>query len=175
MEQDQEPHWYALKVFYNRVSAVENDLHDEGCLTYFAKKVEEKKVGNHLEYIEKPIVNSLLFVCCTESFLVDFKRTNDKTFLYYSDLGSGKPASIPPREMEIFKMVTSTKDPGLEYLGEDSPWFHEGDKVRVIDGIYKGAEGYIKRIKADRRLVVTVSGVAVVATSFIHPSFLVRI
>ncbi len=50
-----------------------------------------------------------------------------------------------------------------------------GQKVRVINGIYKGAEGYIKRIKKDRKLIVAVSGVAVVAVSYIPQEFLEKI
>jgi ribosomal protein L24 len=37
----------------------------------------------------------------------------------------------------------------------------------VIDGPLKGAEGYIKRIKKDRRLLVCVEGVIAVATSYL--------
>ena len=34
------------------------------------------------------------------------------------------------------------------------------------------AEGVVKRIKGDRRLVVSITGIACVATCFIHPSLL---
>lgn len=67
------------------------------------------------------------------------------------------------------------KDSGLEYLGEDDPRFHQGDKVRVTEGIFKGLEGHIKRIRHDRRLIVTIEGVAAFATGFIPPSFLEKI
>jgi hypothetical protein len=72
----------------------------------------------------------------------------------------------------MFLFVCTAGEQGLTYLGDDRPEYHQGDRVRVIDGPFKGAEGHIKRIKKDRRLVVTVSGVAAVATSYIHPSLL---
>jgi transcription antitermination factor NusG len=50
--------------------------------------------------------------------------------------------------------------------------YHEGDLVRVTEGPFKGAVGHIKRIKKDRRLIVSISGIAAVATSYIHPQFL---
>ena len=50
--------------------------------------------------------------------------------------------------------------------------FKDGETVKVTDGPFKGAEGHIVRIKKDRRLVVTIRGVAAVATTFIHPQFL---
>ena len=74
--------------------------------------------------------------------------------------------------MELFRIAVEAQDSGLEFLGEDKPEYHQGERVRVIDGPYKGAEGYIRRIKKDRRLLVCISGVAVVATSYIPASFL---
>jgi ribosomal protein L24 len=50
-----------------------------------------------------------------------------------------------------------------------------GDRVVVTDGPFKGAEGHIRRIKKDRRLVVAIAGVVAVATTYIHPSMLKKI
>jgi len=47
--------------------------------------------------------------------------------------------------------------------------------VRVIDGKFKGAEGYICRIKKNSRLVVAIQGVCAVATSYIPQSFIQKI
>lgn len=62
-------------------------------------------------------------------------------------------------------LVTSTGDPGLEYLGEEPSDLRSGDRVRVTEGPFKGAEGYIKRIKGNRRLIVSIEGVVAVATN----------
>lgn len=82
---------------------------------------------------------------------------------------------MPDEQMDLFMKICSIKDSGLEYLGEDGPQFHQGDRVRVIDGIFKGFEGHIKRIKHDRKLIVTIEGVAAFATRFIPPAFLEKI
>jgi transcription antitermination factor NusG len=74
--------------------------------------------------------------------------------------------------MEIFRFVVTAGRQGLTLLGDDKPEYHMGDRVVVTDGPFKGAEGHIKRIKKDRRLVVSISGVAAVATTYIHPQFL---
>lgn len=168
-------HWYALKIFYNRVSGFREQLEHAGWRTYVPAKVVEIYEGGSLHYVEKPIIQSLLFVHCPEETVLALKRGNDAYLMYYADFATGRPSVIPDREMEVFILVTSVQDKGLEYLGADAPEYHEGERVRVTGGIYKGAEGYIKRIKKDRKLVVCVSGVAVVATSFIHPSYLERI
>lgn len=85
------------------------------------------------------------------------------------------PLAIPDREMNIFMLVTSSGEQGMEYFGEDNSKFQQGERVRVIDGKFKGAEGVICRIRKNRRLVVTVQGVCAVATSYIPQAFLQRI
>ena len=77
--------------------------------------------------------------------------------------------------MNIFILVTSSGEKGLEYLGDDRTEFYVGEPVRVIDGPFKGAEGYIRRIKGNRRLVVTIQGICAVATSYIPQCFLQKI
>ena len=96
--------------------------------------------------------------------------------MYYTEAGSNHPGPISDEEMRSFILVTSA-DAGrnVRYFGADAPEYHTGDRVRVTDGIYKGAEGYIKRIKKDRKLIVSVTGVAVVAVSYIHPDYLEKI
>lgn len=54
----------------------------------------------------------------------------------------------------------------------DSTRYQKGVHVRVIDGPFKGAEGYICRIKKNRRLIVALEGVCAIATSYIPQEFL---
>ena len=51
----------------------------------------------------------------------------------------------------------------------------EGDVVRVTEGLYKGATGIVKRIRKDRKLLVAISGVAVVAISHIPMCYLEKV
>ncbi|MBO5276064.1 MAG: transcriptional regulator, partial [Alistipes sp.] len=82
---------------------------------------------------------------------------------------------ISDHEMNIFMLVTSAGEQSLEYIGEDMVNFELGTHVRVTGGPFEGAEGYIHRIKGDRRLIVRIEGVVAVATAYIPNSFLQRI
>ena len=168
-------HWYALKVFYNRVVYLKSLLPARLESYVPVHTVEEFDTGR-LTYVEKQLIPSLLFVRCSEEWLVSFKHDHNEDFMYYADPETRKPGPIRDDEMRSFILVTSA-DAGrnVKYFGSDAPEYHTGDRVRVIDGIYKGAEGYIKRIKKDRKLIVSVTGVAVVAVSYIHPSYLEKI
>ena len=168
--------WYALKVFYNRTAALEKKINIYDVETYIPMQTLEKLDADGLHYEEKPLINSLLFVRCKESWLLSFKRDNPLDFMFYASMDSKRPGPIDDEEMRMFMFVTSA-DLGrnLHYFGESDSTFKMGQKVKVIDGIYKGAEGYIKRIKKDRKLIVSVSGVAVVAVSHIPQEYLEKI
>ena len=169
-------HWYALKVFYNRVIYLQSLIAPAGYETYVPLHTVEQFDKGQLIYVEKQLIPSLMFVRCPEQWLVDFKREHNKDFMFYIAPENRKPGPIRDEEMRSFILVTSA-DAGrnVKYFGADAPEYHTGDHVRVTGGIYKGAEGYIKRIKKDRKLVVSVTGIAVVAVSYIHPSYLEKI
>ena len=165
--------WYALKVFYNRVVYVKSLFEAAGVQTYVPVHTVEHLETGRLIYIEEQLIPSLMFVRCEERWLVDFKQRHNEDFMYYAEAGKKTPGPIRDAEMRSFILVTSAEaGRNVKYFGADAPEYHTGDRVRVTDGIYKGAEGYIKRIKKDRKLVVSVTGVAVVAVSYIHPDFL---
>ena len=171
-------HWYALKVFYNRVVHLKSLL-PAGVESYVPVHTVEKYDSGRLTYVEEQLIPSLLFVRCNPEWLVNFKHEHNGDFMYYAVKdpdGNNVPGPIRDDEMRSFILVTAAgAGRGAQYFGADAPEYHTGDRVRVTGGIYAGAEGYIKRIKKDRKLVVSVTGVAVVAVSYIHPSYLEKI
>ena len=150
-----ELHWYAAKVRYNRT-----------------RPVREQLTADRVKYFVPEIIGSLVFLQASDDYLARFEPDNFSRLWLYRDPLTRKPSPIPDREMEVFMFVCSAGRQGLTYLGDDKPEYHQGDRVRVTDGPFKGAEGHIKRIKKDRRLVVSINGVAAVATTYIHPQFL---
>ena len=71
--------------------------------------------------------------------------------------------TVSDREMNNFMLVTRHGDEQLEYLTYTDFFEKEGRKVQIIDGVFAGVEGEIKRIKKDRCVVVTIKGIAAVA------------
>lgn len=156
MKNEQKISWFALKVFFNRTTPIKNYL-DEKKIQYF---------------IPSDVIASLIFCKSTYDQILELSQDFFGKVWVYGDSLEHKPLSIPDEEMEIFIFVATAGKKGLVYLGDDKPEYHVGDRVRVTEGPFKGAEGHIKRIKKDRRLIVAIRGVAAVATTFIHPSFL---
>ena len=99
--------WYALKVFYNRTAALEKKIAALNVETYIPMQTLEVFDADGLHYIEKPLVNSLMFVRCKESWLISFKRDNSGDFMFYSSPDSKRPGPIKDDEMKMFIFVTS--------------------------------------------------------------------
>ncbi len=138
--------------------------------------------------VQKPMVASLMFVRCTEKFLKELKMDYLSDFTYYSryaDLRDSEvqfkeqdlqkkltnrrrytapvslqkvPAVIPDEQMEAFIWMTSN-DFDVKYLGEPKD-LKLGDRVRITSGPLKGQTGNVKRIKKDRKFVITIGNVA---------------
>ena len=134
----------------------------------------------------KPYIQSLIFVRCSEHQLAKwradavfsgrfsvYKHKEKRRRLYSEEMCERLvPAPIDEREMAVFILVTSASPDTYEILGPDDPKYHSGQLVRVTAGPFEGLEGRVRRIKKDRRLVITISGVVAVATVHIDPRLL---
>ncbi|MBO4263053.1 MAG: hypothetical protein J5871_00030 [Bacteroidales bacterium] len=146
--------WYGLQVFYNRIPAVQEMLQR-------AREPQEE-----FELYSQHMIPSLLFVRCGASRIERIRRDYGQYLKVYTS-PEGKPAPIREKEMQMFILVTSAADNDLLFLGDDLPEYHIGERVRVKEGPFKGAEGCVRRIKKNRRVVVSIDGIAAVALSFI--------
>lgn len=154
-----EKSWYAAKVFYNKTAEL-------------TRLCEEMSVKT---YIPSSVITSLAFVYCTDVEIRQIQNALVSKLSVYTYVGNRNPIPISNKEMELFIFVTSADDNNLLFLGDDCPEYHQGDRVRVTEGPFKGAEGHVKRIKKDRRLIISIPGVVAVATAFIPPQFLEKV
>ena len=134
-------------------------------------------------YKRVPMVKSLLFVRADENEIVQVSEMlkgpvdlNKPEGFVYRTPDWQEFSVIPEKQMTMFQLVTSSGDRGLKFFSaSDIGRFKQGQKVRVIEGPLKGAEGYIKRVQKNRRLLVGIDGVVAVASSYIPPQFLEKV
>ena len=192
--------WYALKVFYGKAFEIEARLADMDLDTYIPVRKVQLKGEDHMramrrlatpddsrcdnQYIQEgpliykrvPIVTSLLFVRAPGDRVKEVEASVREKGFVYKTADREAFAVIPDKQMAMFQMVCSSGAEGLEFFADDDlTRYKAGDKVRVLEGPLKGAEGYIKRIRKDRRLLVSIEGFIAVATSFIPPQFLEKV
>ena len=139
--------WFAVNVFFNRVTRMSTLLDEDKVQHYVPMRTVELFKDGQKIYQQKQLVTSLLFLKCDKTYLARLKDNFGDAFYVYSDVETKQPRVIPDKEMDSFILVTSVRDMGLELLPKDTVECKIGDHVRVIDGVFKGAEGYVKRIQ----------------------------
>lgn len=168
--------WFALKVFHNKVSLLECKLASvDGAECYVPREhiVVESTDGKRLQK-ERQAITGLMFLKINPARLPLIKKEIGNAAMFYP-AADGTPAIISEKEMAMFRLVASAGTGGLEYLAESTACYAVGQKVRVIDGPFAGAEGNICRIRGNRRLVVSIHGICAIATSYIPACFLKKI
>ena len=150
--------WYAAKVFLNRSKSVSETLQKSG-----------------IEIYRQEVIPSLIFLHCDEETIIRVNDTFRDKMHIYQNVAKTRLYAIPEKEMASFILVTSNDYNYVTLLGEDREEYHQGDRVRVKEGPFKGAEGHIKRIKKDRKLIVSINGVVAVALAYIPPQYLEKI
>jgi transcription antitermination factor NusG len=126
-------------------------------------------------YLRHPMISSLIFVRATPEQIRQVDALLQEKYLngrgrgfIYKTADKQSFAVIPDPQMASFRLVTESGVSGLRFFANDDiTCYKQGDKVRVKEGPLKGAEGYIRRIQKDRRLLVSIEGVVAVATSYI--------
>lgn len=171
----QSKQWFAIRVTYNREMKVKRELdslHIENFLPMTHRIVirGERKIKELV-----PAIHNLIFVYITATELKSYKATTSLPIRYIMNRETREPIVIPERQMKNFIAVAGNISEQIVYLEPNLSNFKKGDKVKIIGGVFEGAEGYFMRIKGDRRVVVCISGIAAVATAFIHPSLVSKI
>lgn len=146
--------WYALKIYFNKVLCFRDLVEKDNVETYIAMQES------------KPLVSQLMFIKSTEGYLKSLREQHLSEISFYKRACyRGKqivfvPAVIPDVQMEVFRRATE-KGCKFRLLGDiQNLNLKLGDRVRVIEGPFKGQEGYLKRIKKDRQFVITIGNIA---------------
>ena len=167
--------WYAIRVTYHRELKVKEDLDARG-ITCFVP-MQYRREERHGVMIKRlvPSVHNLIFIHITPSGMKEYKASTDLPIRYMMNRETHKPIIVPTREMENFIKVAGTYEEKLIYLNPDPGDFAKGERVRIIGGMFAGAEGVFVRIKGDRRVLINIEGLVAVATTYVHPSMIEKI
>lgn len=167
--------WFAIRVTYNRELKVKEDLDSRGITNFVPMQYRREERHGVIVKRLVPSVHNLIFIHITPSQMKEYKMTTELPIRYIMDRETRKPITVPNHEMESFIKVAGTYDEKLVYLNPDPGDFSHGERVRIIGGMFAGAEGVFVRVKGDRRVVINVEGLVAVATTFVHPSMIEKI
>ncbi len=167
--------WYAIRVTYNRELKVKADLQQKEIECFLPMTYKDTMKGEQKVRQLVPAIHNLIFIRLSEDDMKEYKRTTSLPIRYIMDGQSGRPLTVPEREMQNFIHVAGVSGEPIVYLDLDTANMKRGDRVRITGGLFEGTEGEFVRVRGDRRVMVRIAGLVAVATPFIHPSLIERI
>lgn len=167
--------WYAIRVTFNREMKVKDDLDSRGIESFIPMKyVMCIRRGRRVKKLV-PSIHNLIFFHIRPSLMKEYKATTKLPIRYIMNPATKKPVVVPEDQMRNFIAVAGNYDEQLEYIEVKPGKFTRGDHVRILGGPFEGAEGVLQRVKGNHRVVVVIEGVMAVASTYIHPSLLMKI
>lgn len=173
-------HWYALRTTYGREKKAYDYLVAKGITAYYPTIVVEKEVRGIRKVVTESRLPNLFFAYGTEEEIQKYVYDNiNLPFLrfYYRHYHEGRkilktPMIVPDREIESLKIICDSEAEDIIIVPKDVKKFKEGQKVRVIDGKFKGVEGRVARYQGQQRVAVIVEDVLTMATAYLPTAFL---
>ena len=174
MTKDKGIHWFAIRVSYGRVLKFCAGLEEIG-VEYFVPMTRKKTVKDGKTVtLTVPAVSNLCFVRSTKAGIDDYLKGlgENRPAHFMWDKSTRNPIIVSDKSMADFMQICQVMSDETLYLKDITAKLHEGQKVRVVEGPFKGIEGTIVRIKRSRRVVVELPGLLAVATNYIDPRFI---
>lgn len=161
--------WFAMRATYGRNMEVKQKLDEAGFRTFVPMHyvVALDRRGRKTKKFV-PVVRDLIFIHTDLATMYALKEQHETLRNIYipSEDGKKRPVVVSDEQMENFMKVTQTLSDGLLFFTPEEVNLTKGVKVRIHGGQFDGLEGTFIKVKGarDKRVVVEVSGVIVVAT-----------
>lgn len=176
-----EKQWFVLRVTYQRELIAQEKLQAIGVDSFVpVKRIKDTDKRGKLVWKRVAALHNYIFVHSTREKIDCIKQEYIPWLRYVISPnrdGSTKILTVPPKQMESFIAIAGNEDERILYLNPDELHLTNGDRVRVTDGPFKGAEGILIKIenKREKRVVVKIDGVAAVATASISRTLIEKL
>jgi transcriptional antiterminator RfaH len=155
--------WYAVYTRSRAEKRLMELLTEKGIEAYVPVRKVVKQWSDRKKMIEEPLIRSYCFVKVEPPRYQDVLNTAGAVrYVWFS----GKPASIPERQMELLKTITGS---GVEV--ECLPdMFQPGIQVRVNSGPLQGLTGELVNVSNKKKVIVRIDHLNQVITLSISPA-----
>lgn len=167
-------YWFAIRVSYGRVLRFCAEMQEAGVEHFVPMQRKKVERDGKTCVVTVPAISNLCFVRSTKAWIEEhfLGMGENRPAHFMWDKATRNPIVVSDKAMADFMQVCSIMADDILYLKDITAKLHEGQKVRVTEGPFKGVEGTIVRIKRSRRVVVELPGLLAVATNYIDPRFL---
>lgn len=94
-------------------------------------------------------------------------------FWIYRYPKDNKIQPIPERTIDLLRLLTANDETKCEIYNKQI--FNPRDHVRITDGMFKGYQGYVKRVRKNLHVIVEIEGICMVMLPYIHPDLLEKL
>lgn len=164
-------HWYALRT--SKPHLTQDRLNLRHIETYLPLEIRIRQDGSERR---TPVIPKLLFMrtdpeTALELELESHNEVSDlpSIWIYRYEPG-GEIQPIREEEIRLFRLLTADETMRCEIYHKEE--FKIGDRLRVVAGPFAGYEGYARRIRKNKHIVVEIEGLCAIALPFIHPDLL---
>lgn len=169
--------WFAVRTMYRNDMNVGHYLEARGAEVFIPMHYVDVKRGGVVKRELEPVVRNIVFTRTCRSLLDRVKKELESKWAIrlFMNRETREPIIIPEEQMRSFIAVAGTYDDQLLFLGIEEVDYKVGDRIRVIAGPFRGAQGRLLRVKGHKRLVVEIEDVMAVATTYLPPRMIERI
>ena len=172
--------WYVLRATYGREKKAYDYIVNDGTTAYLPLRYVHKTIEGQKRRVLIPLLPNILFVYSEKEKINEYlKQTPELSYLryYYNHLetdvnGVNPPMVVEYKEMNNFIDATNVDDEHLRVVNLSQCHFKSGDKVRVVEGAFRGVQGYVARVAGQQRVIVTIEGLCSIATAYIPSAFI---
>lgn len=178
--QEDTPHWYALRCTYGREKAAYDYFVAKGIIAFYPTTNAVKIINGKRKVVAESRLPNIFFAFGTEEQIKTFVYDNvNLPFLrfYYRHVHVGcrinkTPLIVPDYQMESLKIICAADADNTIVSLDEVPKFEKGQLVRVVDGAFKGVVGRVARWQGQQREGVVVEGLITMVTAYVPNAFL---
>lgn len=175
-------HWYVLRTTYGREQKAFDYMTGKGCPAFLPMIRTVREVRGRTRSVRESRIPNMFFAYGTEadiqSFVYDNIHLPYLRFYYrYFTVGQlrmKEPLVVPLQQMETLRIICEADADDILLLHTNVEKFMEGERVRVVEGPFKGVQGVVARYKGQQRVGIVINGLLTAATTYIPSAFLMR-
>ena len=172
--------WYVLRVTYQRELPTREALTRLGIETFVPERIVRRRDRRGRFFtVREAALHNYNFVRTTKRGIGELKNFPLPMLPHVMHVGEGlkRPMIVPEAQMRHFMAVAGSLQPQVLYLSPSELDLAKGDRVRITGGLFAGVEGILLRIRQarERRVIVSIEGVAAVATTSVPASQIEKI
>ena len=174
------PHWYALRTTYGREKKAYDYLVSNNVKAFYPTIKTVKNVEGQRTAVEESRLPNIFFAYGKEDEIKSFVYDNvNLPYLrfYYRHIHEGariskEPLIVPDYQIEGLKIICASQAEDIILELSEIKQFKVGQKVRIIDGIFKGVVGKVARYRGQQRVAIVIDGLLTVASAYVPRAFI---